>query len=213
MSQLVKSLIIIAISALIPADTLKTRATKNPGSCSLYSLHSHEPFLLAPSSVRYFQDSVNLTMPPQSGNTCLPAILAYVNKEKCKGNKAATYFIDRYEATHPGVNVIEDGIIGSKKEIVDFIQSDFKTMSYDDVGGVVSSINAGWPLLTTIAVFDMYGQKLAHSVLIIGYDSTSKPSPKVYYMDPLQGKVFKDIDIAKFEKSSPAFALSIMDCK
>lgn len=165
------------------------------------------------SAVRYFKDSLKLTMKCQTGNTCLPAILAYTNQVKCKGKKTTEYFIDQYESSHPGVNVIEDGIIGRKKEITDYIQTNFKTMSYEDAGGLVSSINDGCPLLTTIIYFDMSGQRQAHSVLIVGYDSTSTSSPKIYYMDPLQGKVFNDMDVSRFEKSSPVFIFSIRECK
>lgn len=152
-------------------------------------------------------------MTPQNGHTCLPAIMAYINQELCKGSYSTQYYVDHYEEAHPGVDVAEDGIIGSKRKIADYIEASFITKTYMEAGGLVASIDRGNPLLTTILSYDNTGFMQLHNILIVGYDSSAKNNPKIYYMDSRYGRIFNDIDAAAFNASSPAYTFSIAGCK
>ncbi len=169
--------------------------------------------ILPAPAPKYFKSSLKLFMAPQNGHTCLPAIMSYINKELCTGNRTAEYYVDQYENMHPGVDVFEDGIIGSKKTITEYIEASFSTKTYMEAGGVVASIDKGNPLLTTILSFDNTGSTQLHNILIVGYDSSARNNPKIYYMDSRYGRIFNDIDVAVFNASSPAYTFSITGCK
>jgi hypothetical protein len=174
----------------------------------------NEPWLSFAPTPKYFKMPLKLQMPAQDGHTCLPSIMSFLNNEQCGGSLTTEYFIEQYESTHPGLNVEEDGIVGSKTEIIGYIESNFKTMSYRAVGGLVASINAGQPLMTTIYSFDEFGQQQAHNVLVIGYDSSAVDfNPRVYYMDPRYGNVYNDLTLLQYNSSSPLYVLSISGCR
>lgn len=173
-----------------------------------------DPSTIIPAPApKYFKSSLKLFMTPQNGHTCLPAIMAYINQELCKGSYSTQYYVDQYEEAHPGVDVTEDGIIGSKRKITDYIEASFITKTYMEAGGLVASIDRGNPLLTTILSYDNTGFTQLHNILIVGYDSSTKNNPKIYYMDSRYGRIFNDIDVAAFNASSPAYTFSITDCK
>ena len=186
--------------------TMKTAASKAsvcPDSVS--SLPAPAP--------KYFKSSLRLTMSPQNGNTCLPSIMGYINQELCRGSSSTKYYVEQYENEHPGVDVEEIGIVGSKKVLKEFIEANFQTLTYMEAGGIVASIDSGHPLITTILSFDNTGAEQLHSILIVGYDSSAKNNPKVYYMDSRYGRIFNDIDVAGFNASSPAYTYSVKGCK
>jgi len=139
--------------------------------------------------------------------------MGYINQELCKGSYTTNYYIDQYENAHAGVDVEETGIVGSKRKVMEYIESNFHTLTYMEAGGVVGSIDAGRPLLTTILSFDNTGFKQIHNILIVGYDSSAKNNPKLYYMDSRYGRIFNDIDVAGFNASSPTYTFSITGCK
>lgn len=168
---------------------------------------------LLQTAPKYFKPGLSVYMAPQNGKTCLPSIMAFVNKEKCNGNNTMDYYIERYEDAHPGTDVEEDGIVGLKKEIIDFVNRHFHTKTYADGGGVKKSIDAGNPILTTLTVFDDNGLKELHNILIVGYDSLNQNNPKIYYMDPLYGAIYSNMSLNSFNRSSPGYALCITGCK
>jgi len=170
-------------------------------------------YSLAAPAPKYFKPSLKLTMSPQNGHTCLPSIMGYTNKELCKGSYTTNYYIDQYENAYPGVDVEEIGIVGSKKNLKEYIEANFQTLTYMEAGGIVTSIDSGYPLITTIISFDNTGTEQLHSILIVGYDSSVKNNPKVYYMDSRYGRIFNDIDVAGFNASSPVYTFSIKGCK
>ncbi|RYG40139.1 MAG: hypothetical protein EOO01_28045, partial [Chitinophagaceae bacterium] len=162
-------------------------------------------FITPAPAPKYFKPSLRLFMPPQDGKTCLPSIMSYINKELCNGRRAPKFYIDMYEDAYPGVDVAQDGIIGSRQTLMDYIASAFHTKSYPASGGIVASINAGNPMLTTIPYYDNAGAEQIHNILIVGYDSSMLDNPKVYYMDSRYGRIFNDINVAAFNSSSPAY--------
>ena len=170
-------------------------------------------YIIPAPAPKYFTSSLKLYMTPQNGHTCLPAIMSYINQELCKAGRSTQYYVDQYEDIHPGVDVSEDGIIGSKRKITDYIEASFTTKTYMEAGGVLASIDKGNPLLTTILSFDNIGSTQLHNILIVGYDSSAKNNPKIYYMDSRYGRIFNDIDVAAFNASSPAYTFSITGCK
>ena len=180
---------------------------------SIVPLNPNPSSIIPAPAPKYFKPSLKLYMNPQNGHTCLPAIMSYINLELCKGSYSTEYYVDQYEEAHPGVDVAEDGIIGSKRKIIDYIETSFTTKTYIEAGGVVASIDKGNPLLTTILSFDNTGSKQLHNILIVGYDSSAKNNPKIYYMDSRYGRIFNDIDVAAFNASSPAYTFSITGCK
>lgn len=170
-------------------------------------------FITPAPAPKYFKSSLRLSMNPQNGKTCLPSIMAYINREVCNGNQSTTHYVDMYEDQHPGVDVEEDGIIGSRESIIRYIGSAFQTKTYQASGGIVASINAGNPMLTTIPIYDNTGAEQTHNILIVGYDSSMVDNPKVYYMDSRYGRIFNDINVATFNESSPAYIFAITGCK
>jgi hypothetical protein len=176
-------------------------------------IDSNTNYILPAPAPKYFKSSLKLYMTPQNGHTCLPAIMAYVNQELCKGSRTTRDYVDQYEDAHPGVDVTEDGIIASKQKIANYIESSFSTKTYMEAGGLIASIDKGNPLLTTILSYDYSGMTQLHNILIVGYDSSAKNNPKIYYMDSRYGRIFNDIDVAAFNASSPAYTFSITGCK
>ncbi len=170
-------------------------------------------YIIPAPAPKYFKTLLKLTMSPQNGNSCLPSIMSYINQELCRGRYTTDYYVDQYEDAHPGVDVEENGIVGSKRIVMDYIEANFHTLTYLEAGGIVASINAGHPLLTTILSYDNTGVNQLHNILIVGYDSSVKNNPKVYYMDSRYGRIFNDIDVAEFNASSPAYTFSIKGCK
>jgi hypothetical protein len=170
-------------------------------------------FITPAPAPKYFKPSLRLYMNLQDGKTCLPSIMSYINKELCNGRRGTDFYIDLFEDEHPGVDVAQDGIIGSRQALIDYIESAFQTKTYHASGGIVASINAGNPMLTTIPYYDNTGAEQTHNILIVGYDSSVLENPKVYYMDSRYGRIFNDINVASFNSSSPAYIFSITGCK
>lgn len=170
-------------------------------------------YIIPAPAPKYFKSALKLYMNPQNGHTCLPAIMSYISQELCKGGRSTQYYIDQYEEAHPGVDVAEDGIIGSKRKIKEYIETSFTTKTYMEAGGVIASIDKGNPLLTTLHSYDNTGSVQLHNILIVGYDSSARNNPKIYYMDSRYGRIFNDIDVAAFNASSPAYTFSVTGCK
>jgi len=162
---------------------------------------------------KYFKANLPLSMTPQTGKTCLPSIMAFANQQVCHGKNYDYNYIDRYETNHPDINVVEDGISGTAEDLVDFINANFKTQFYQSAGGVIKCIDAGYPILTTILCTDNDGNTKLHAVLVIGYDMSNKTNPRLYYMNPVDGRVWNNMRMFDFSKSCPAYALAITGCR
>lgn len=162
---------------------------------------------------KFFKDNINLSMARQEGHTCIPYIMAYVNREQCGGVFTARDYIQKYEAGHPNISVEEDGIVGTRREVKEFIQNNFITQSYIDAGGFRRAIDSGHTIMTTTIITGNDGTKELHNILIIGYDSKDSINPKLYYMDPIYGRIFNDFRVTEFNVSDPAYVYVIRGCK
>lgn len=163
---------------------------------SAYSF-AYDDAVIAADPACYVRDNLKLTMVSQSGQTCLPTILSYIDKEVFGGKRTRDDFINLVKKyitdnnLQVSTDIETDGVNLTLNQIKAFVGQNFDTKEYNEVGGVIGAVNSGYPIVTTVSTpeKDAFNNPIYHAVAVIGYQQI-KDNYKIIYMDPAFGRTY-----------------------